>query len=417
MARCEICDSVLGTIHLESLALNGPSSQSNLPDNTQGNLLHSRATTPAPPSSFPEDSYIRLSFRKGGDKTFYFSLKKALQSKSWNTTGLKHGLEFAKSSGSLEHESSQKDPQNVSRPIGIDRILKTMDSQQQAHRSELTEGLQDLQALMAKAKEMVQLSQFLNAKLTSLESNPKNSDEAESPEQKAGLIRSSLVKLGLPTPAVTSDMISSDQAYFKELAKELGGLLTRTMGGESGIMFHGFRDLAVGIRPLDEIWCIWNRARGISLVSPAEMLSACHHLPEYTVPEIRLRTFKSGLRVLHTPYFSEQEFENRLVRKLRNTSDDDGQGEDVQAACETEHDGYTKLPRVSTLEIAQAERLSVNLTTELIESIEQTSSDHLQLSAASNHCPIVRDFDPQTGLTFWFENRISDFRWEDLNSS
>lgn len=168
MARCEICDSVLGTIHLETLALNGPSSEYNLPDNSQGNLQHSRATTPAPPSSFPEDSYIRLSFRKGGDKTFYMSLKKALQSKSWNTTGLKHGLEFTKPSGSLEHESSQKDPQNVLRPIGIDRILKTMDSQHQAHRNELTEGLQDLQALMAKAKEMVNNSDISINSISSL---------------------------------------------------------------------------------------------------------------------------------------------------------------------------------------------------------------------------------------------------------
>jgi ESCRT-II complex subunit VPS36 len=92
---------------------------------------------------------------------------------------------------------------------------------------------------------------------------PKTGDETETSDQKAGLIRSSLVKLGLPTPAVTPDMISSDQAYAKELAKELAGLLTRTMAGQSAIMFHGFHDLAVGIRPLDEIWCIWNRARGI----------------------------------------------------------------------------------------------------------------------------------------------------------
>ncbi|KAA1066302.1 hypothetical protein PGT21_028038 [Puccinia graminis f. sp. tritici] len=155
MARCEMCDSILGTVQLDRLSLNN-SSESTLADS---DLQHSRATTPAPPSSFPADSYIRLSFRKGGDKTFYFSLKKALQSKSWNTNGLKSDFESAKPSARLEQEGStqgqHENPSYVSKPIGIDRILKTMDSQQQAHQTELTEGLQDLQALMAKAKEMV----------------------------------------------------------------------------------------------------------------------------------------------------------------------------------------------------------------------------------------------------------------------
>ncbi|WAR57364.1 hypothetical protein PtB15_8B411 [Puccinia triticina] len=432
MARCEMCDSILGTVQLDSLSLNNPSESTP----AESDLQHSRATTPAPPSSFPPDSYIRLSFRKGGDKTFYFSLKKALQSKSWNTNRLTRGLEFAQSSASLEEESSQTitqhaHPAYVSKPIGIDRILKTMDSQQQAHQTELTEGLQDLQALMAKAKEMVQLSQSINAKLTSLEAVAKTGDEAQSPDQKAGLIRSSLVKLGLPAPAVTPDMISSDQAYAKELAKELAGLLTRTINGQSAIMFHGFHDLAVGIRPLDEIWCIWNRARGISLVSPAEMISACQHLPEYTVPEIRLRTFKSGLRVLHTPYFSVQEFEHRLLRKLRSSTREDGEeregAEDAgSGSAPNARDPLNRtaqLMKMSTLEIAQAERLSVNLTNELIESIEQTPSprsDPHPLNPAGDsrdHSPLVRDFDPLTGLTFWFENRISDYLWDDPQSS
>jgi ESCRT-II complex subunit VPS36 len=155
MARCEMCDSILGTVQLDRLSLNN-SSESTLADS---DLQHSRATTPAPPSSFPADSYIRLSFRKGGDKSFYFSLKKALQSKSWNTNGLKSGFEFVKPSARLEQEGSEQGQHEnasyVSKPIGIDRILRTMDSQQQAHQTELTEGLQDLQALMAKAKEMV----------------------------------------------------------------------------------------------------------------------------------------------------------------------------------------------------------------------------------------------------------------------
>ncbi|PLW53826.1 hypothetical protein PCANC_03580 [Puccinia coronata f. sp. avenae] len=435
MARCEICDSILGRIQMESLTLDGSPSGSNHNTRDSSELQHSRAATPAPPSSFPEDSYIRLSFRKGGDKSFYFSLKKALQGKSWNTTGLKHHLEFIHQSSSSrpsEQHPTNNIPSNthhqkpLAGPIGIDRILKTMDSQQQAHHAELTEGLQDLQALMAKAKEMVQLSQSINAKLTSLESQPKSSEEGDSADQKAGLvIRSSLVKLGLPAPAVTADMMSHDQAFARELAKELAGVLARIMApGDSGLMTHACLDLARGIRPLDEVWCIWNRARGISLVSPADMISACAHLPEYTSPEIRLRTFKSGLRVLHTPDFSAAAFEARLVGKLRSAIPEEESHDSQQHERGDDGEGLQQqqqspmMARISTLEIAQAERLSVSLTGELIQSIELAPSPPDPRDPSSlrpSRAAIVRDFDPQTGLTFWLENLISEYRWVDPN--
>lgn len=429
MARCEMCDSVLGTITLESLTSN-QSFPSNPVDSNQVDLQHSRATTPAPPASFPQNSYIRLSFRKGGDKTFYFCLKDTLQSKSWKTGDFRSASHFLKHSNPSEGEgisnSCQNDVSNASKPIGIDRILKVMDSQQQADQHELTEGLQDLRALMAKAKDMVQMAQSINARLTSLESNVRSNGDPITSDPKAGLVRSSLVKLGLPAPAVTPDMMASDQAFAKELAKELGGLLTRTMGRPDAIMAHGSDDVALGIRPLDEVWCIWNRARGISLVSPTDMILACHHLSEYTVPPIRLRTFRSGLRVLFTPHFSMSAFEHRLMNRLRNTLPGTSRDQSISKPPDAGHDdvlsGENRLQKMTTLEIAQSERLSVNLTTELLESIELggslepvNSNDQFSSSTSTAHADsstqtssIVRDFDPQTGLTFWFENLISD---------
>lgn len=66
------------------------------------------------------------------------------------------------------------------------------------------------------------------------------------------MIRSSLITLGLPSPAVTADMKLNDRVYHEELAKELGAVL-------STLMIKPGK----GIVGLDEIWCIWNRARGI----------------------------------------------------------------------------------------------------------------------------------------------------------
>jgi ESCRT-II complex subunit VPS36 len=90
------------------------------------------------------------------------------------------------------------------------------------------------------------MAQTLNAKLSSTDSN--------TGERDATLIRSSMVSLGLQTAAVTADMIRDDQLYLEKLASELAVVLGRIMGDDAGRR---------GLVSLEEIWCIWNRARGI----------------------------------------------------------------------------------------------------------------------------------------------------------
>jgi ESCRT-II complex subunit VPS36 len=95
-----------------------------------------------------------------------------------------------------------------------------------------------------------------------------NNDPAPS-DSETTFIRSSLARLGLPTDAVTQDMVADEKAYHVELAKELGGLLLGGYGGKGGkarepdkrgigVMRH-----SRGIVGLDEVWGAWNRARGI----------------------------------------------------------------------------------------------------------------------------------------------------------
>jgi ESCRT-II complex subunit VPS36 len=121
---------------------------------------------------------------------------------------------------------------------------------------------------MAKAKEMVELASSLNAKLTVQEEElarrrvmspelPVPTSKATQPEE-ATFIRSSLAQLGLPTVAVTQDMVKDDDEYHEELAKELAGVLTARNTKGRGLMGSG-----EGIIGLDEVWGGWNRARGI----------------------------------------------------------------------------------------------------------------------------------------------------------
>lgn len=170
-----------------------------------------------------------------------------------------------------------------------DGLLRTVETSAKARQTDMDDALQDLEALMIKARDMVKLAGDLNDRLTassSLASNPYSSSGLSptsttngiSPEQatsfsssatlipstepeEATFIRSSLAQLGLQmqNTSVTLDMIRDEKRWHEELARELSGVLQGTggKGGATGIM--GER----GIIGLDEVWGSWNRARGI----------------------------------------------------------------------------------------------------------------------------------------------------------
>ena len=118
---------------------------------------------------------------------------------------------------------------------------------------------------MVRAGEMVTLAQSLNERLTSSQRAGKGDlalpGNAQEREEEATLIRSSLVQLGLPAPALTSDMVKSDEEYYKGLAGELGALLTGSREGRREGLMLG-RD-GRGVIGLDEAWGLWMRARGV----------------------------------------------------------------------------------------------------------------------------------------------------------
>lgn len=216
---------------------------------------------------------LKLSFRNGGDKPFYAALKSALHAKAWLAAPA------------------------VTPATGISGILHSVNASAKGQQDHLTDALQDLQALMAKAKDMVHLAADLNNKLTAARAAP----TASEPEE-ATFIRSSLSQLGLQmqNAPVTLDMIKDERKWFEELARELARVL-------QGIM----KDR--GIVALDEVWGGWNRARGVALIPPSTFLQVVPLLPLYTTPSIQMRTLASGLTVLHTPPYSPATFASRLA--------------------------------------------------------------------------------------------------------
>ncbi|XP_006464145.1 hypothetical protein AGABI2DRAFT_209196 [Agaricus bisporus var. bisporus H97] len=298
------------------------------------------ATRPVSPDTDDDDGggsadgkkMMRVSFRKGGDKPFYAVLKRSLQGKAWEVLRCFSFNHLACNDASIH----------------LAGILRNVETSAQGRDTDLKNALQDLEALMIKARDMVKLAGELNEKLTSatsttaVDSNsnsgtttPTSSTTHELPEE-ATFIRSSLAQLGLQMTdvPVTNDMIKDEDKWVNELAKELAGVLKGMMKDR-------------GIIALDEVWGGWNRARGVALLPPTTLLLVLPHLPNYTSPQIHKRTFvKSGLSVLHAPRYTPQAFSDRLVSYLMSEG-----------------------PK-TTMEVAILEEITVALTKEMIDDAE-----------------------------------------------
>ena len=102
----------------------------------------------------------------------------------------------------------------------------------------------------------VALAESLNAKVVE-----GSTDDSETNDQANNVVKRSLASLGLSTPAVTPDMMRDEQEYHRQLAKELATVLLGSTKGNEPIMQDGKSQK--GLVGLDEIWCMWNRARGV----------------------------------------------------------------------------------------------------------------------------------------------------------
>lgn len=194
----------------------------------------------------------------------------------------------------------------------------------------MKDALQDLEALMLKAKDMVKLAADLNERLTTLSVNNPSSEPEE-----ATFIRSSLTQLGLQmdNAPVTLDMMRDEREWIMELARELARVLQTVMKGR-------------GIIALDEVWGGWNRARGVALIPPSTFLQVIPHLPQFTVPTMQTRRLRTGLTVIHTPPYSHAAFSARLS-------------------------GYLTLngPK-TTADIAKEEGITIALTEGMVDAVE-----------------------------------------------
>ncbi|KAL5011968.1 hypothetical protein ScPMuIL_010519 [Solemya velum] len=225
-------------------------------------LNPSPANKPAGPSQRSAYNYIRLSFRESGEREFYRCFMEELKEKRWEQTLAPPGVSPA-----------GQGPRHRPGIVGIERSIQ---QKQKATDKNISKAFEDLGKLMEKAKDMVALSKTIATKI--------KEKQGEISEDETVRFKSYLLSMGIPDP-VTKETHGTGDKYYTELAKQLSSVLEQPIQECGGMM------------TMSDVYCRVNRARGMELLSPEDLINACEMLEVLNLP-VRLRTFDSGVMVL-----------------------------------------------------------------------------------------------------------------------
>lgn len=226
---------------------------------------------------------VKVSFRDGGDKIFYERLKGSMTQRKWllqNAPPAPRSSRMGGADGS--NTSTQGGSATRDKTAGIAGLEQLGLNMRKNNELIIGSAFEDLEALMASAKDVVALAERLARQQSSGGGNMSVEENA--------LLAESASQLGLVT---TKDIVgggSSQSLYLSELARNLAEFLTDDS--------RGVLKRAGGIITLVDLWAMFNRARGgVELVSPMDFEKAARLWESLKLP-VRLRTFRSGVMVV-----------------------------------------------------------------------------------------------------------------------
>ncbi|KAJ8661018.1 hypothetical protein O0I10_003240 [Lichtheimia ornata] len=310
MIQCEMCGA--------SLANPSLSNHSSISD-----MLHATQLQP-----LDDDAHVRIAFRSGGLSGFVSKLKEAVDVKAWNNKPVESPIE--------------KPASPITRGVGISAIQGRIEKSTMEAQESMDEAFQDLDKLMAKATEMVSLAESISTKMNK-ESN--NNDDLSA-------LRTTLLNLGISDPVTRG---SAGSIYHQELARELADFLSK------------FLDRQDSMKPLTDLYCVFNRARGVAFISPEDLYKAAMQFEVLQLP-FRMRQFPSGLLVVQSLYMDDERAAQRVLERIK------------------EQGGH-----ITSLRLAELENYALAVATE-----------HLMI--AEQKALVCRDQGPN-GLTF-YENLL-----------
>lgn len=263
LLSCELCGAPLLSQDVPT-GLDPPSARPESP----GPVLN---TVPLP--GMDNNESIKISFRTGGEKIFYERLKGSITQRKWllqNAPPVPTAAE--RMAGSRSNTSAAERVKTV----GIAGLEQRRLELRKNNEVVIGSAFEDLEALMASAKEIIALAESFAA--TNGTAGGSDSNAVAN-------------ALGLVT---TKDMLGggshSESLYISELSRNLAEFLTDDA--------RGILRKAGGIMSLVDLWAVFNRARGgVELVSPLDFEKAARLWEKLKLP-VRLRQFKSGVLVV-----------------------------------------------------------------------------------------------------------------------
>ncbi|XP_008547602.1 vacuolar protein-sorting-associated protein 36 [Microplitis demolitor] len=215
--------------------------------------------------------HIKLSFKEGLDPNYLSQLADVIMKKQWEIVMITPPVESEAS-----NQSNKSKLPVIKTRTGIIGIERSLQERQKATDQSITMAFQDLKKLMEMAKDMVSISKTISTKI--------RERQGDITEDETVRFKSYLMSMGIDDP-VTRDAYKSSNEYFKQLAIQLSQILEEPVKEVGGMM------------TLTDAYCRVNRARGLELLSPEDLLNASRQLGPLNQPLV-LRIFDSGVMVL-----------------------------------------------------------------------------------------------------------------------
>ncbi|KAJ4733490.1 Vacuolar protein sorting-associated protein 36 [Rhynchospora pubera] len=188
---------------------------------------------------------------------FYGKFMEVLRSREWELTASANqgstGLEGSSSA------SGVNDLRITMPVVGVSGILRKEQEIWESTDKNLQDAFQDLNALMSKAKEMVQLAEKMRQKLLTTGSNSQGSSNDEEMGSKQDM-QDWLLSVGIASP-VTKE--TAGALYHQQLSRQLADFVKTPL------------EKAGGMITLVDVYCLFNRARGTVDITRGPFASMC----------------------------------------------------------------------------------------------------------------------------------------------
>ena len=198
------------------------------------------------------------------------AIRMCMQHRAW-TRPVGFSKPAANSSSKASAPAATEDAFQVKQALpGVGRAMQLREQKLQERRNQVDDALGDLDSLRDKAAIMVSMAKRL-------------STLSGGTQEEQGEVSKLLQEYGLQGMVATANQ--SSNTFHEDLARDLDQACDLILSGES-------ERFCPGMILLQDLYCVYNRARGTDLISPGDLMSAVNLLASRST-KIRTRKFGS----------------------------------------------------------------------------------------------------------------------------